>query len=324
MKKFIFAAMAALAITGCSQNEEFEAPGQNDEINFTTVVSKTTRAAIMNTESLKTEGFTVYAYNTKDKDAADGLFTTSIIGGEAVTYKGDAWKIDKTFYWPLTDKVQFYAYATDAKATYVTPTTGYPSVSYVIDPLANAQKDFVVAKTENKVKAGEVGLMFTHALSQVNFSAKGDQDGFTYTVKSIKIAGVASAGTYSFKDGSWETTGEKTAEYIYPINDANKVAAGTTVTVLGVTGNTLMLMPQAMTASAKIQVVYEVHKETALVYTTGDTGIEIPLNATTAWEAGKKVRYTLALANGAVEISFKPEVGDWDTPDTEGGKPVKP
>jgi len=34
MKKILLAVTAALAITGCSQNEEFEAPSQKAEINF--------------------------------------------------------------------------------------------------------------------------------------------------------------------------------------------------------------------------------------------------------------------------------------------------
>ena len=45
MKKILFAALAALAITSCSQNEEIEAPTQKTEINFRSVVGKSSRAA---------------------------------------------------------------------------------------------------------------------------------------------------------------------------------------------------------------------------------------------------------------------------------------
>jgi hypothetical protein len=37
----------------------------------------------------------------------------------------------------------------------------------------------------------------------------------------------------------------------------------------------------------------------------------IPLKETAAWEAGKKVRYTLKLANNAATMTFAPEVGPW-------------
>lgn len=48
MKKILLAAVAALAIVGCSQNEEIEKAGEKAEINFGTIVSKTTRAAVTN------------------------------------------------------------------------------------------------------------------------------------------------------------------------------------------------------------------------------------------------------------------------------------
>ena len=45
MKKILLAVTTALAITGCSQNEEFDAPNQQTKIDFTSVVKKATRAA---------------------------------------------------------------------------------------------------------------------------------------------------------------------------------------------------------------------------------------------------------------------------------------
>ena len=53
MKKILFAALAALAITSCSQNEEIEAPTQKTEINFRSVVGKSSRAAEATTENLE-------------------------------------------------------------------------------------------------------------------------------------------------------------------------------------------------------------------------------------------------------------------------------
>lgn len=41
MKKILLAAVAALAIVGCSQNEEIEKAGEKAEINFGTIVSQT-------------------------------------------------------------------------------------------------------------------------------------------------------------------------------------------------------------------------------------------------------------------------------------------
>lgn len=82
MKKILLAVTAALAITSCSQNEEFENEGQKTEINFTTIVSKATRASELKTEGLKTNGgFKVFAYNTKNND----MSAETILGEEGVS-----------------------------------------------------------------------------------------------------------------------------------------------------------------------------------------------------------------------------------------------
>ena len=49
MKKILFAAVAALAITGCSQNEEIEKAAKTAEIGFNTVVKTTTRVTPLDT-----------------------------------------------------------------------------------------------------------------------------------------------------------------------------------------------------------------------------------------------------------------------------------
>ena len=81
MKKILFAAVAAMAITGCSQNEEIEKAVQPVEIGFNTAVSKTTRAAVTDITGLRSSGFTVYAYNTgANIISSEGLeLTNSII-----------------------------------------------------------------------------------------------------------------------------------------------------------------------------------------------------------------------------------------------------
>ena len=83
MKKILFAALAVLAITSCSQNEEFEAPTQKRKLISGSVV-KSSRAAEATTENLESQGFILYAYNTKtitmDKVTAGSLTTTFING----------------------------------------------------------------------------------------------------------------------------------------------------------------------------------------------------------------------------------------------------
>lgn len=316
MKKLMLAAMAALAITGCSQNEEFEAVSQKAPIGFNTVVSKTTRAAITELAALRTSGFTVYAYTSPEEiTTAFPSEVGTLMTAEAVTYDEatTSWKNTKEYYWPLTNKVHFYAYATGAGANYIAPTTSkYPGLNYTVADLADKQKDFVVAKLQNQGKSDNaIQLSFAHALTQVNFSAVGDKAGFTYTVNSIKIVNVAKTGIYSFSDGQWTTEAPFATSYEYPINSANKAIDGIVSKDLDVTDNTLMLMPQAMNADAKIVISYTVSDATGVVYATDENGFEISLAGKIDWEPGKKVRYTLTLGNGAVSMKFAPVVGPW-------------
>ncbi len=73
-----------------------------------------------------------------------------------------------------------------------------------------------------------------------------------------------------------------------------------------------MLMPQTLNTNAKINVVYDIYEKDVLLDTVTSA---IDLNGTQAWGEGKKIRYTLTLANKAAKVTFVPEVGPWSTAD---------
>lgn len=323
MKKILLAAVAALAIVGCTQNEEIENVGNKAEINFGTIVSKTTRAAVTTIDSLQKSGFTVYAYNTGETKmngvVAKGL-GTPFMDGAVATYT-TKWELaGGPYYWPFNGYVQFFAYATDASATYkLNDSDIYPTITYTINNDASKQKDFVVAQLYNQEKTeSAVQLPFLHALTQVNFSAKGSNVDLKYTISSISIEGVANTGIYSFANSTWNATGTA-GTYVYPTAKDAPVS-GTTIATLDQPKGALMLMPQTMTADSKIKISYNVYNADD-VQIDAVTDAEISLNNKAAWEAGKKVRYTLTLSSEGATISFAPEVGPWNTDDDT---PVNP
>lgn len=315
MKKILFAAVAALAITGCSQNEEFDAASQKAEINFTPVVNKSTRAAITDLAALKTSGFKVFAYNTGTDGT--GALNKTIMGGVDVTFKSTWTYTDGPYYWPTGSKVGFFAYApaTSTAAAYAVTTPDSdttPTITYTV-PAVAAQEDFVVATLPKQDASDNVVLPFTHALCQVNFSVVGDDD-LTYTVSEVKIMGVANTGKYNYT--TWTEVSGTAGEYSYPLTSTptttNKIA--TNLDKEDGTG-ALMLLPQTFEegSSAKIVVSYVVKDaNNDIIYTA--TNKEVALAKTTAWTIAKKMRYTLTLTNGAKSISFgDPTVGGWDT-----------
>ena len=262
MKKILLAVTAALAITSCSQNEEFENEGQKTEINFTTIVSKATRASELKTEGLKTNGgFKVFAYNTKDNDmsAETILGETPFMDGVVVSWNSSAWTMNPVgpYYWPLKDKIQFFSYSPVAHVSYVKPTSskaGYPSFSYTI---VDSQEDLVVAYAKNETKPGVSGtpvkLDFKHVLTQINFKLKGKDDGFTYKVTKITLSGINNTGNFTYVDptesvvGTWSNPSTSTS---YQYNATYTDFTGTSELTLATGDNALMLMPQTLGENA--------------------------------------------------------------------------
>lgn len=321
MKKILLTAVAALAIVGCTQNEEIEKAGQKAEVNFTTIVSKTTRVTPMVTKNFTT--FMVNAYNTTGTDMGTGVaLSTKFMTDVTASKSGEAWGIDKgPFYWPMTDKIQFFAYSPIGKVTSYAATTGYPSFSYEIQDV-DAQEDLLVAKLENATKGlygtNGVSLAFAHILTQINFSAKLEA-GVTYTVTKIEISGVNNTGTFTYGAGSatgaWTAT-SGSASYEYSGNYS--ATADANVIDFSTGANALMLLPQALAADAKIAITYSA---VAGGTTTFSGTKEVSLNGQ-EWVMGKNLRYTLELPSDATTVTFKPTVNEWDA--EEAGTPNKP
>lgn len=328
MKKILFAAVAALAITSCSQNEEFENPNQKAEINFSTIVSKATRASELVTDGLKTNGgYKVYAYNTGKDDMGTGinLSSSAFMDDVAVTWNttDSKWEMSGgPYYWPLEDKIQFFAYSPATTVTYKKPTAaGYPSFDYTIAEVAN-QEDLVVAYTKNQTKEkankGVVALTFKHVLAQINFKLKAKDPDFTYSVDSIVLSNIPNKATFTYGAAPETTIGtwgspSGTASYKYVADYPNNLTSDADVE-LKKADNALMLMPQTLGADAKIVIGYSV-TNTASGATVFDSTKEVSLKDI-VWNAGDKILYTLSLPSGAEKLGFTYEVVGWNTEKT--------
>lgn len=314
MKKILFAAVAALAIVGCTQNEEFDNLGSKAEINFKSVVGKNTRAVEMDLPGLKNAGFNVYAYNTGTDLAGAGVLDNPIMENSKITWATNAWTGDKTYYWPSTDNVQFFAYASSTvNALTASATDKYPTiVDYTVPTAAASQEDLLVAKATDltKAKGTTVSFTFSHALTQVNFSIKPKvADNFTYVVTGISLENIGSVATYSY-DSGWTApaTPISYACALSATEDDNSVTSGKT-TALG--EEPLMLLPQTLGDNAQIVIKYKVlDSKGKEYYATAEAGKAISIKGE-AWAANKKMRYTLALTNDATPIS-------WDVTSVDG------
>lgn len=324
MKKILFAAMAALAITSCSQNEEIDTLAQKAEINFNTAVSKTSRAVTTTTD--KFNNFKVYAY-THSATFDETTIGTAIINGVEFDKSGNAWSAagDKKFYWPVSDMVSFFAYSPkNSSATFDHTTAGAPTLTYSVAEAPTDQEDLVVAQKVDQKKSesgatSAVSLTFKHALTKVAFKVRGLGDGITYTVTKITV-NAKGDGTYTYDMtndvlGSWVANTTNATYTVYDTNETALSFEGSDTTPaptaniedLTAADKTLMLIPQS---GATVKVTY------SAAYTNGSTirtSAEETITIADTWTAGQNIIYTLVLKPGEAMDITGTLADNWDT-----------
>lgn len=330
MKKILFAAVAAMAITGCSQNEEIEKAVQPVEISFNTAVSKTTRATtLVNSAFTK---FTAYAYSTTGAFADATKVNALISGAEFTKGENSAWGSgNSVFYWPATDQVSFFAFSPNTKeqlswGAAVAETA--PTLTYTVKD----QEDLVVAEVMNKQKAtsgstGAVALNFKHALTKVGFKIKGEGSGVTYTLNKIVI-NAKKKGVYTYATsttdettlGTWTIPSDVTANTAYTVEPTKALSitgadsdATVDATLVGA-DYTAMLIPQDLTG-VTFEIYYKAEAGGAILCDKITTPEEITF-ADGTWTAGQSVAYVLTL-KGVEKMSITGSVADsWDFTET--------
>lgn len=293
-KNLILVAIAAVAMTSCSNEIDNIVPVDSSlkAIEFRPLVTRALEStAQVDANGIKADanGFTVFAYNGVGSDlaATDKLYMDFV----NVKWESDAWETSSTQYWP-SGKLHFFAYypadALGDKAaagnTFITAATGTSlDIPYTVSN-ANPTKDFMIATNPAQVynKDAGVSLQFAHVLTQIRLAVESvASEGIYYTINSITIENVNSAGTWNTSAKTW--TSGTPVTYTAPIVTATATdftkASATNLALL--TANTgLMLLPQTFGAGAQIRINYE------------------------AWTAASKGGTSIVAANDAI-ISLK-------------------
>lgn len=324
MKKILFAAMAALAITSCSQNEIDGIDNGNQkskaEIGVNTIVKKGARAAVTTNNSFQSFKLTGYIVESSNI-ASSGWGNAYIDGAEYKGGQGNWTTTSGTFYWPTTD-MQFFGYTNDV--TYHEPAnnTVTPTISYTLPEAAANQKDIIVAYSKDVTKPDNntLSLTFQHILTRINFAVKLADPNYNYTVSSITITGAKGGNaTYTFggtegKGGTWDITGTAPVNgYSYLFNANELTPTGDIYDYTESVGdNSLMLYPQPLNG-VKIIVKYKTEKNGATFF---DDSKEVAL--TGDWTNGQSIRYILNLPVGAQQMSVNTIYDDsWGATDDE-------
>jgi hypothetical protein len=185
-------------LAACSADETVEDnPGL--EISFAPSINKVTRAADVTSANLPSYGFNVTAM----KQVAGGSETTYFSG---VDYKwnGNAYGSVDKYYWPATDKLNFYAYAMATDAASQVTKIDYKSFKVEPDADWNKQVDLVFASTKDKVKADSengVVLNFRHTGAKIKVKVKNTSKTLRFDVTGWKVGFLSPTATFTF-DGT--------------------------------------------------------------------------------------------------------------------------
>lgn len=307
MKKIFLMALAASAMMSCSENEMLDNGGQQAEIKVGTMVKAGTKAVVTDNDNFKAFTLSAYAIDpSTDLSNGGGLGAAYM---DKVNYTGTKgnWTGEGTYYWPLDETMEFFAYPTELKTAYSVAGTGYPVLSYTVGETAAAQTDLVVAHATEATmpNGGKLILTFKHILTRINFSYKPEDATYTYEITGIKINDViGGAATYKFDNtvGSWEL-GATTATYDYPIA-VSSTADGGFYALNNTENSSLMLLPQSV-AGKTISVAYKTTKNGHTYFNKTKT---VTLPAGSTWELGQNIRYKLTLPVGADAITVDTEV----------------
>lgn len=317
MKKTLLLASvaAAMILPACTQDDPVSV-NDSEAITFRPSVTRAQEITNSNLEEINVAAFLgdqTFFHAMPFVKGSDGYFTSSTI-----------------YNWPGDDSsLDFYSYAPSNVSGTVTLSNSEKTLKG-FSPASDlaSQIDFITAVASGKRSENEVTgvpLQFNHRLSQIEITAKTDNDAYTYKVTGIRIAQPLSSGDFDFDTNLW-TLG--TTKGIYEDTYTTPIELGASAISIMGAGGDAMLLPQSLTAwspesdpsnsAAGTYLAIKLQINTvdgAQVYPFPSNGdcqwAAIPIG--TNWEPGKKYIYNLDLTHGA---------GYVDPKDPDPGKPI--
>ena len=203
MKKYLYIALAAAALTSCSSDETLDI--QKEAISFSgSFVENSTRSTNIGYVSTNLNSFTLFGTIT---NGTDDTKKELLYNGETVSTTGGivedkVWTGYSTHYWIAGAKYKFDA-VVDA-STINKDEKGMPTE--LVYNLAD-QKDMLYNSVSRQNNTTLVKFSFNHLVSKVFFtfaSKMGDDSDYQYKVKDVEIyAGLATSGTYTCATNTW-------------------------------------------------------------------------------------------------------------------------
>ena len=355
--------LAMLLLSGC----EKAAPSPELSVDrrrpigvesFVAVGPQSKGAGEMTTASLRSRSFGLFAWWT-----AAGSYFSGISNGSQYldnmrmdylesTVAGDRWVCSTESYWPLGCHLSFFAYAPYvdcAGPMLVFPNSApgpLPHGTFTQESDVSAQEDLCLAAPvyDWSSDAGDVRMVFNHALTKVNFfinieGTPDEETGFVYRVESLTLRNVVGSNSFTFGNSSlgfrWDdlpradlscreasytltrAAGELVDDTLLHVGDlTDETGFDRYVCVNGTSEGQLYLLPQPMTGVSTVQLDiygYSVDGEGNLTHRTTLGPFLIRLPEETVWGAGDEVAYTatIDITRWDAIINFSATITPW-------------
>ena len=348
MKKMLFlAAVSAIALTSCMNEENFEGTKPQAQVmRFDAPVMKQTRAnvkgEITGVKYDVRENFVIFSKIYKGTFTGwAGTKDFFSAGGDVATNEGNEsqyWSTATTYYWPDHEyNLAFAAYSPaemiPAPASIKMTEKGLQIADLKTADNADDQYDLmytdrVIDRNKSNNGSSAVPLVFRHALSSIVFSTEKEDENVDYVITDATLSGnfvqeadfnqnIVEADNLTSGTALWEN--EETATAATYVPEFTDFHVTTTPTQFTQGTSALLLIPQAVPADATVTIKYTktTNKGTANEDTTENT-IDVNLslfsqengNKITTWEMGKRYVYRIAFGQNK-KIYFEPKTEDW-------------
>ncbi len=346
-KKFLFVALASVALASCVNDEDYSALETRQLLTFNDPIITTQTRAKVPGEIIGTyptdEDFMVYckkyqgSFNGWESEGNVDFFK---LIGEVAKHNGSYWATETKHTWPLsTYNLAFAAYSPaqlNVGATVGYDETGLTIANFATETDSDNQYDLMFSDRvidRNNSNNGEraVNINFHHALSSIVFSvSKGVDNPKNYVIKSLKVVGkFHTTGTFeqnitenttgSYSETSapqWELSPERPANETTYTPNFTEFTATTSPTIFTAGPSALLLIPQTLYGDEKVLITFTKVEEGLADVDYVD--YEIPLNefklstnqSIEEWVRGNRYNYRIYFG-GTPQIFFNPSVEEW-------------
>ena len=280
-KRLSVIALAAVALLGCTKNNYI--PVYKDQLVFSAVASHSAKSIITTTNYPLDEPFVVEAVYYPDNNNPSEY--KPFLSGEKVQYSfGEGlWFTQKTYFWPLSGDMVFYAGSPIIPELKVDPQHGV-EVDWSAPTDGHTQTDLCFAQftSDCAQHPAVVPIVFSHALSQVCFKARTlkhyassqtsgnlvQADIFNVVLDSVKIHGIVSEGQFAQKPLGWTNDTTVTADYtVYANKEGLKLTCDRYDNPILNTLTTVLLIPQRILKEASLEEWHHIEVRSSITNT---------------------------------------------------------